>query len=489
MEEKNLSVKTDDENKLDIISFLFDGIKCLRVSWWLLLLLLILGAGAGFLKEKLTYTEQYEASASFVVTAGEQSNVISSKYYNKISAEQLNATFPYILTSGALSKVVANDLGLGSVPGTISAQMMGDTNLFQIRVVASTGQMAYDILQSVVENYPTVARYVIGNTQLKLLDETGVPESPMNPLNYKRSVLLGMIMGILLYAVIVFMWVVNRKTIKSYQDLKKVLNVKYLGGIPQVHFKRRSRKAASQVRVDNPSIPNTYRESMETLQVRLLRELKEKQTNAFLVTSALAGEGKTTTACNIALYLAEKGYRVLLIDGDLRNPSVAEHLQLKLKDGGKGLCDVLSGEAKAKQVIQQYKDTSLQVIPGGEPHSSVSELYTNGVLKELIGQYKAAMDYVVVDTPPCTFMHDTTLIASVLDTGIMVIRQDFAHVNKIVAGVEILSQSGLSMAGCVINGETAGIGSYGYGRYGYGRYGYGYGRYGYGRYGGTKDEK
>lgn len=479
MEEQNLSAKVDKEDKIDIISLLIDGIKCFRMSWWLLVLLLMLGAGLGFLRMEKNYVPRYEASASFVVTAGTQDNIISGSYYNKVSAEQLNATFPYILTSGVLNQVVAKDLGLGGVPGQISAQMVGDTNLFQIRVISLNPQMAYDILQSVIENYPVVAKYVIGNTKLKLLDETGVPTEPMNPRSYKRSILLGMAGAFLIYAALLFFWTVTRHTIKNQDDLKKYLNIKYLGGIPLARFKRRSIGKSPRILVDNSQVPNIYSESVETLQVRLSKILREKQWKSFLVTSAMAGEGKTTTACNIALMMARKGYRTLLIDCDLRHPSVAGQLQLENLKGG--LCDVMTGKMKAEDVIEKYKDTHLYVLPGGKPISEIAGVYSDRVFKELLRYYKEEMDFIVVDTPPCTFMHDTSLIASCVDTGLMVIRQDYAHINKIISGVENLTQAGFVLAGCTINGEATGIGSYGYGKYGYGRYGYG--RYGYGRYG------
>lgn len=476
MEEQILTANSDTEGKIDIFVFLSVGIKYFRISWWLLVLLMMIGAGLGFWQTEKSYTASYEASASFVVTAsGMQDNIISKSYYNKISTEQLNATFPYILTSGALNQIVAQDLGLDSVPGKISAQTVGDTNLFQINVVSQDPEMAYNILQSVIENYPVVARYVIGNTKLKLLDETGIPTQPLNPKSYKQSLLKYMLSAVLLYMIILCFWTVTRHTIKNQDDLKKHLNLKYLAGIPQVRFKRRSAKKTPQLLIDHSGVPNSYSESIETLQVRLHKALKEKQGKSFLVTSAMAGEGKTTIACNLALMMAKKGYRVLLIDCDLRNPSVSSHLKMDASNGG--LCDVLSGKLKPEDVISRYTDT-LYVLPGGEPLSRVSNMFSGKIFGELLEHYRDQMDIIIVDTPPCAFMHDTSLIAHYIDLGLLVIRQDYTYTNRILTGVENLSQAGLELAGCVINGESTGIGSYGYGKYGYGRYGY-YGHYGY----------
>ncbi|MGM9929603.1 MAG: polysaccharide biosynthesis tyrosine autokinase [Bacillus sp. (in: firmicutes)] len=487
MEEQNSSAKSDIIDKIDIFSFLTVAFKYFRISWWLLILLMLLGAGLGVLQIEKTYVARYEASASFVVTASStQDNIISNNYYNKISAEQLNATFPYILTSGALNQVVAQDLGLDHVPGEISAQMVGDTNLFQIKVISLDPQLAYDILQSVVENYPVVARYVIGNTKLKLLDETGVPGQPMNPKSYAGSVPKYMFSAAFLYILLLLFRTVTRHTIKNQDDLKKHLNLKYLAGIPQIHFKRRSHEEDPQILINHSSIPAIYSESIETLQIRLMKILKEKQGKSLLITSAMPGEGKTTIACNIALMMAKKGYRTLLIDCDLRNPSVARHLCMDETNGG--LCDVLSGKKKAMDVITRYNDI-LSVLPGGKPISEVADMYNDENFGKLLESYKDQMDVIIVDTPPCSFMHDTSLIAHYVDLGLLVIRQDYAYTSKILSAVESLTQTSLVLAGCVINGESTGIGSYGYGKYGYRKYGYS--RYGYskryGEYGQNSD--
>lgn len=486
MREKYQETTIEETEKTDIISFLDDMIKRFKETWMIFLLIMLVGAAGGLLKEKMTYHETYVATASFVVSVGDQSNTVTSSYYNKISAEQMNATFPYILTSGALGRVVANDMGLDSVPGIISAEMLGDTNLFQIKVSSTDSQMAYDILQSVIKNYPEVAKYVIGDTKLKLLDESGVPQTPAYAPAYVQSMIKGLFAAIILCILILLVRVTTRSTVKNQEDLKRFLNVKYLCGIPQVQFKRRSSKKTPQLLVDNPIVPDIYTEALDVLQVRLVRELTARKMKTLLVTSALAGEGKTTTACNVAIFLAKKGYKVLLIDGDLRNPSVAK--TLGINNGNGGLCNLLRGEIKAESLITIYQeDLPLHIIPGGEPVQRVGRLYTNGILKVLIEKYRSRYDYIIIDTPPSAIMSDASLIASYAEAGLMVIRQDYARRDRILTAAEVIVQTDTLLVGCAINGETSGIGSYGYGKYGYGRYGYG--RYGYGRYGYGENKK
>ena len=245
-------------------------------------------------------------------------------------------------------------------------------------------------------------------------------------------------------------------------------------------MKKRSKGNSKHVMLDKETVSPTFRESMNTLQIRVARAMEEKQIKTLVVTSTLAGEGKTTISSNLAYAMAEKGYKTLLIDGDFRNPSVAA--ALNLPESEYGISDVLKGKISAGEVIRQYGDSNLWVLPGKEPQEKVSKLYRNGRLQNLIQKYSRQMDIIIIDTPPCGMMNDAALAADCAEGILLVIRQDYARREKILEGVEMLDSSNASLIGCVINDEEVNRG--GYGRYGYGRYGYGkYGKYGYGKYG------
>lgn len=472
MEETGKQENTQD--LIDIFEICSRIWKTFRRIWWLILLFICIGIGISVFQEKSGYREQYEASASFIVSAGGSESLAS--YYNRVTMEQVNSTFPYILTSGILNQIVATDLGMESVPGSISASVLEETNLFQIRVVSSDAQQSYDILQSVIKNYPTVAKYVIGDTTLKLIDESGVPTAPIAEPGYKRAVLKGAITGGFAGCLILLLCVAFRNTVRSQEDIKKFLNVKYLAGIPKEQMRKRSRNGYGGVMMDKNQVSYVFREALSTLQIRLNRIMKEKDIKTVMITSTLAEEGKTTVACNLAYTMASKGYKVLLIDADFRNPSVASVLQLQTKE--KGIEDVLAGNAEPEEALCCYEDSGLWVLPGVKSRDKVAKLYKNGNFRSLIETYKEKMDIILIDTPPCGVMNDAVLAADYVDGVMLVIRQDYAKRNKILEGVEVFSDSHAQLVGCVINGEETGIGSYGYGKYGYGRYGYG--RYGYG---------
>lgn len=484
---ENERVGSYETEQIDLFQIMWDCLARFRQIWFILFLLIALCAAGNIAREYLQYEKKYEASASFVVTTGGKEYTDFDVYYNKVTMDQLNTTFPHILTSGILHEIVANDLGMKRVPGIITANVVAETNLFQIKVEALDPQQAYDILQSVIKNYPKVAKYVLGDTELTLIDESGVPNRPMFMPDYIDAGIKGLLVGVLIGILILLAQVLMRNTVKNQEDIKAFLNIKYLVGIPKIRAKKRSKKNKHKVLLDEQHVAPVFKEAIHTLQIRFTRIMKEKNFKTLVVTSALPGEGKTTVSCNLAYAMAQKGYKVLLMDGDFRNPSVAQMLELSAEE--KGIVDVLQESAVAEEVITQYKDTNLWILPGAKPQNRVSRLYRSGNLKKLVEKYEKKMDYIIIDTPPCAMMNDAALAADCADAIMLVIRQDFARREKIQDGVEVLDSSNASLIGCVINGEDVGSGSYGkygYGKYGYGKYGYGkygYGKYGYGKYG------
>ena len=482
--EKRLSNQPEDQ--IDIIYYLVSGWKMFKKTWWLLIILTALGIAGTYGYKKASYRPVYEASASFVVKAGGSRE--ASSYTTSITIQQLSATFPYILESGALNDVVCEDLGVSSLPGSIFTSVVEDTNLFQIRVRSADPQMAYDILESVIENYPAVARFIIGDTTLTMLDNTGVPEKPANQLSMKRSMAKGAALAIVFYLCIVLLLVMARRTVSSEEDLKRYTAVDCLSNIPEAHLNRRTDKTKQFMLVDQRIAP-AFVEAINTLRIRTLRQLKENDGQVVLVTSAGESEGKTTIAANLALSCALKGYKVLMIDGDLRNPSMGRMFGMQQENG---LYEVVNGGKNLEEAAVEYEQTHLLVLAGNKPvpNGRIAAVFRSDALKQLMEKCRKEYDFIIIDTPPCGMMQDAAVLSSVSDGVIMVIRQDFTARDRILSAMELLADTNARMLGYVINCEETGIGSYGYGRYGYGHYGYGkYGKYGHYGYGERTEEK
>lgn len=466
---ENAAVEEQEEGLLDITLIVDEGWKCFKRCWVWFLAVISLCSSIGWFAVKWSYVPKYLASSTFIVTTNTMYSY-NSDYYNRTTASQLSKVFPYIISNSALQYMIAEDLEVEAIPGTISAEAMEGTNLMTISAKANDPQTAYDILQSVLRNYPKVARAVVGNTSMKVLEETGVPQYPCNSADLSGSAKKGFLFGGLICAAWMVLYALGRKTIRREEELKTMLNIRCLAAVPKVQFKKSHSKRRKQILVDNVRVSAAFTESYRTIRTRIERVMRENNSKVFLVSSANASEGKTTMAANLALSLAEKGKKVALLDLDLRNPSVSK--AMGMPERKRGMVDVLLGRAPILEVMEKYKETSLSIIPGGKPVQMTARLLNSEALELMFQILSEQMDCIIVDTPPSGLLSDAALIARYADEGIFVVKQDYSTVERIKEGIDMLTDANLHIAGCILNYAEAGITGYGYGSYGkYGKYG------------------
>lgn len=474
--------RIEETEKIDIISLAGDFLYGLKKLWLLILVLTLAGAGISYFRTSYTYTPQYVASATMSVTAP------GGQYIGAQTASQMAEVFPYILTSGVLEDVVAREMGMDSVPGTISATAEDGTNLLTMSVTSDDPQMAYDILHTVIDCYPEVAEFVLGNTSLTILDETGVPSDTQKAVVVRGSYKRGAVMGAGAGLVILCLYVLLKKTVKSKDKLKSQINLPDMGSLPYIRNKKRKKKPEqNKVSLINERTPASYQEAMRRLRIRVLKEVEENQTKTIMVTSSVPGEGKTTVAVNLAISLARQGKKVVLVDCDLRNPSIGEFLGIT--EQHLGIDSVLHKKAAVTDVLTEIDvngENKLTLLLGEYGEKTDISLLGSKRMQGLIADLKSMADVVILDTAPAQLLADAALMARFVDAALYVIRYDYTKMYKIREGIQALAMSKIKMLGYVFNCDR----NSGDGRYGYG-YGYGYRRYGsyggYGHYGRYRD--
>ena len=456
--------------KIDLFVLLEDFLRQARRMWILgLVLVLLCGMGLTFYKSR-SFVETYEAYASFTVrVANPLYGSVSS--YNDKTAQVMADTFPSILTSDLLHRKVMEKLGINGVPSmTVSAT--AQSSILTLRVKDTDPQRAYDVLNAVIECYPEVSEFVVGATVLVLLDESGVPAAPVSTFSYRNNLIKGAAVGFAAWCGILVLMILLKNTIHNEEELRQTLNTPCLGQIPMVKLTRKMQYPLVHKLRDKDG----YAESVRLLRLRVEKAMEDASRKVLLVSSAIPGEGKTSIAVNLSVSLAQKGKKVLLIDCDLRNPSVAKALSTKKNplEDGKNLADYMKGNVTVRDAIQATGIDGLHVIPGGsgEKGDSTAMLSQNRMAL-LVQASRNLYDFVILDTPPCSMLADASELSELAEAGLMVIRQDYAARDQILDGVQRLSDGKLELIGSVFNQVRAGM-SGGYG-YSYG-YGYGYGK-------------
>ena len=292
--------------------------------------------------------------------------------------------------------------------------------------------------------YASLADSVKGSiTNHLTLVEPAVPSpQPVSP-NIPRNVLIAASIGLLLAIAGVLAIEYVDDTVRDAADVERMLKQPLLGVVTRMKVLEEGRlitlEAADSVESD------TYRIIRAALRAAQL----PKTGTALLVTSASPGEGKTTTACNLAVSLARSGKRVVLCDADLRLPSVHQRFGL---DTGAGLADLLvDGAAPLESALAETSVQGLGILRAGMATGNPSDLLSSDAMTRRLQEMKRQADIVLVDSPAALSVADASALATACDSALLVVRAGNTRVSLIQQAVDVLQSAGLDIVGVVLN--------------------------------------
>lgn len=473
--------------ELNVVGFLLELSKKI---WIILIIAGILGLSAGIVG-KVTKKKLYSSDISFVVnTAFDGERAASGEISAQITMTQ---TFVNILASRAMAFAVAEASGEKYSYGTVASSRMvntvAGTNVIRMTITTNDPQKSFEIAELVVKVYGDVIDKVYPNAELTVCD---TPIKAISPNINRVPFVMAMLTAIAVAAIgciIELIKFIAKDTVKSGNEISEKLNIPLLAS---VQFIENKNKTAKGLLVVDRKTGFSFIETYKSIRTKIESNSAKTGNKVYLITSACENEGKTTVSTNIALSLAENGKRVLLVDADLRNPSISKILAIPEIDVG--FIDVLKGEAELEQAIKLIQKFNLYILADQKAVGNPSELLSMKITEEIIDGLREEFDYIIIDTAPASVVTDASVIAGFADAAILVVRADCSPMSRIRMSIEDIDQNGAEIVGCVFNGDNSAkirgnrygkYGKYGkYGRYGrYGRYGYGYGKYGYG-YGG-----
>lgn len=467
--------------KIDLIELLDNVLKGIKKLWWVILGLTVVFALKAYFNVSYSYVPRYVASATASIRSSGSSN-----YIDQTTAEQMADIFPYIVRSGVFEDAILDDMGLDAMPGSISMTVENGTNFFTISANAADPQVAYDLLQATIRQYPKVAEFAVGRIQMTVLDETGIPKNTGRESVFRGSVRNGAIKGFAMGCILLALYVVLTNKIKKEKDIRKVVNLENLGSVPAVQAKRRKkRKSEVTLVMHKEGVPQMYEEAIRKVRYRVMKEMESNGYRSLLITSSIPGEGKTTLAANLAIALARQGKKVVLIDADMKNPSLAKVLNETEEHPGLAAVlrmDVSIGEALTTIAVNGGK---LRVMFASQPDAEGAKLLSLDEMGKLVKTLEQSADIVILDTAPSGVMADAAVLGNYVGAALYVVRYDFINRWKLRTGVQLLAESNAKILGYILNADKS-RGSKGYG------YGYGYknysGYYGYGRYDSRKKD-
>nr|WP_210503000.1 polysaccharide biosynthesis tyrosine autokinase [Nocardioides sp. SYSU D00778] len=449
---------------------LADYLRILRRRWRLVMATVLLVVVAAALVTWRT-TPQYQSTTQLFISTSASSS--AEAYQGNLFSSQRLASYADLATGTELATRVVSATGSSLSPkelaAKVTAQASPDTVLLSISVTDPDPEVAQQLTQTYgeelvalvaeLETPPGQSRPVLKGT---IVDAASLPGGPISP-NPVRNLSLALVLGLLLGVGLAVVRELLDTSTKSADDLTNALDAPILGTIafdPEVA----KRPLVTQLTSHEPRA-----EAFRVLRTNLSFVDIDATSKAIVFTSALPGEGKSTTAVNIALALHQAGERVLLVDSDLRRPQAAALLNL---DGTIGLTTALVGKVAVSDVVLAHS-SGLHVLPSGPVPPNPAELLQSRAMAVVLGELRAAYDVIVIDAPPLLPVTDAALIASQVDGAVVVVRHGKTTREQLAAARERLTAVGAHTLGAVFNMvPKKGRGDYGSG-YGYG-YGYGY---------------
>jgi len=297
---------------------------------------------------------------------------------------------------------------------------------------------------------------------IRVVDRAEVPRSPVKP-KKKLNLLLAIIVGLVAGIGLAFFFEYLDNTIKIPDEVKKHLRIPYLGPTPLVE-KEEDRdghggeRLADLVCLNAPK--STASESYRGIRTNILFSSAEKAPQVILLSSPGPREGKTMTATNLAITMAQSGSRVMLLDCDLRRPKIHRMFGLK-KD--RGMTNLLVGNATFEETVVHSKLLSnLDILFSGPVPPNPSEMLGSERMKQLLGELRKHYDRIIIDSPPITAVTDAAILGKIVDGVVLVIRagQTVREVAK--NSVNQLQSVGANVLGAVLNAVDIGKDKYYY---------------------------
>ncbi len=208
--------------------------------------------------------------------------------------------------------------------------------------------------------------------------------------------------------------------------------------------------SAQRERILNERTSFAVQEAYKTLRTNVMFALPGRDCKCIGVTSPIAGEGKSTTAVNLAISLAQIGKRVLLIDCDLRLSTVATKLGIRPTPG---LCDFLIGEVRIEEAVRNVEKYGIHVLPASQAPADPTGLLESRQMEHLFTALRRNYEYVIVDLPPVTVVSDAMILSKCLDGYLIVIREKQTKHRAVEETVRSLEFAGAKILGAVISGS------------------------------------
>lgn len=416
-------------------------------NWWVIALTTLLFTLATWGVTQYLVPREYTASALFYVNNGAFAEDNRFSGSDMDASRSLAETYTVILTANQTLNAAIEEAGLNlsaeEAVTMVRTATVGETELFQFSITARDPEQAFRLAAALEKVFPERIREMMPNSQTHVVQPSAMPTEPSAP-HVLRNLVTGCMSGFVFACSALLMYAMFDVTIRWESDMADVAHIPVLTRVPEI---KGGSDQFSPNRKMNPDVQEAYK----TLRTKLAFATDfPSGCQVIGVCSAMAGEGKSTTSINLAYEMSLRHKRVLLVDCDLRRPSVHQKLSWKLKPG---MSDHLALQTPVEQIVQTYisRKSQFDVICAGRVPPNPSELLSSPRLGKLFEQLRQEYDVIVVDLPPVGEVSDGIVLAKHTDGTVLVVRRNYCNRQRLTAAVEQFASMKARVLGIVFN--------------------------------------
>lgn len=439
---------------IDIASVLVD----LKRHWWNILLVLVAGGLLGYAFSTVYIKPVYTSNTVIAVVKNSSSAVA-----NVQSASKLSESITGVLNSSALKYAVSEDLK--STNYTLQVQYITDTNLLSVQASASTPELAFNALCRSIEHYPSLMSNLMADMHVVTVQQPKVATQPAESGKHLQITALGAAFGAVAYCGLIILLSLLRDTVKNSSDMREKVDARLIGKIPYV----KEKDALLQLSYGKNF---QFEETYQIIASRITAQLEMNKKKILMITSVLPNEGKTHCLLNLAYSIEKSGKKVLVVDGDFRNPSVDNLLNIK-QPNRNALRNILQKGKLTSDMLYKVAGHDIYCLTNSSPDPDLSNKVTDERFTELLRLMESQFDYILIDTAPVEVASETAVLAGQCDAVVLLVAQDAAPVGMINDTIDVLEEKE-NLLGCIyreVRPSISSIGAYGRKTYDY-RYRY-----------------
>jgi polysaccharide biosynthesis transport protein len=423
-------------------------VQAVRRSWVAIVALTILGALVGVIITFLQ-TPTYEANAQLFVTISEATRNATELAQGGTFVQSEVTSYSEVINSPAVLEPVVADLKLTMSPqalaSNVGVRVPLNTVLIDLAVKDTSPTLARDIANEVarqsavtIQALETPVGLSVSRVRVSVTQWATTPLAPVSP-RKKLDLALGLLAGLVVGFCVAVARESMDRTVGGQHPADEIANAPILGAISE----------APRMALITHDPGSRYAESFRQLRTNIRSLSLYHPVRSLVVTSSVTAEGKTATATNLAIALAQGGYDVVLIDADFRNPGVADLLELP---PGIGLSSVLAGDVSLDDALRPWGDNlPLRVLTSGPLPPNSSEVVGADRTAELIRDLVRTGATVILDTPPLLLATDAAVLAHCADGALLVTRFRSTRVDELSVGASALRAAGATLLGLVLN--------------------------------------